>query len=244
MEKVTNEADAWKETSEEQTLRLAGVKGNPMPLTITDRGVNASYEVEFDGVGRAVFKPKSGEVLCRKSISPGTHYVREAAAFRLDRVCGFNLVPLTVIRDVGGEIGSVQLWVVIDGWDSDYSKVDVARMAAFDYIIGNTDRHFFNSRTQESEKRPRPSAIDNGLCLPRDTSEPLRSRWVSRNLNNELPDPVKTEVLRLTPALATAILKPLGVEDAAIEGLLRRLEEVQTYGVISGKAWGGAIKAI
>src|SRR5579864_1116178 len=203
MSEVKREADAWAETDEEQAVRLAEVTSKK-PLKVWQGGLNLSYDVHLKGCGRFVFKPRSGEQALRSSITLGTQYRREAAAFRIDRALGFNLVPLTVVRDIDKEVGSAQSWVDIEGSLYGYLKADQARLAVLDYILGNTDRHVFNWRTQTDG---RPSAIDNGLCLPLDTSEPLRSRWIHQLRDEDLPDAVMKEIALLTAKRASTILK-------------------------------------
>jgi len=235
---VKREADSWAETEEEQAVRTAWVSSKK-PLKVWQGGLNVSYDVHLKGCGRFVFKPKRGEQSLRNSIKVGTQYRREAAAFRIDRALAFNLVPLTVVRDIEKEVGSAQSWVEAEGWVYDYLKADQARLAVLDYILGNTDRHVFNWRTQADG---RPSAIDNGLCLPVDASEPLRSRWIHILRDKDLPDPVLKEVAFLTANRVSAILNELGIEDAAIDGARRRLDEVQKNGKITLAAWKGGLR--
>lgn len=232
-------AEAWTETAEEKALREGPLIGKPVRMGHGSSGVNVSYSIEIEGAGRAVFKPRNGEVQSRQSIAHGTHYLREVAAFRLDRLLDFRVVPVTVMRTIDGEVGSVQLWVVIDGWLTGHLKVDAARMGVLDYILGNTDRNVFNNRTQDEG---RPSAIDNGLCLPRDSRDPIRSRWTRNHINQPLPDEVLGVVRKLSPERVASVLAELGIEDDAVVGLLRRLEEIANTGKILGAAWGGEIK--
>jgi hypothetical protein len=239
MSEVKSQADSWEETAEEQAVRLAAVKSK-MPLKVWSGGVNVSYDLHLLHVGRFVFKPKSGEQATRSSIAIGTQYLREAAAYRIDRALGFNLVPITVVRDVDGDVGSAQAWVDAEGSAYAYLKVDEARLATLDYILGNTDRHVFNWRTQVDG---RPSAIDNGLCLPLNKTEPLRSRWIHLHRNKELPDKIMEAVHALTEASATGILMGLSIEDRAIAGFRSRLAEVKQEGRITLTAWGSGLRS-
>jgi hypothetical protein len=77
----------------------------------------------------------------------------EVAAYRLDRLLGFDLVPVTVVREVEGEPGSVQEW--ISGAISEKDRVEEGRpladrdrwaeqtnkMLIFDVLIYNVDRN-------------------------------------------------------------------------------------------------------
>ncbi|MEP7191423.1 MAG: SCO1664 family protein [Actinomycetota bacterium] len=89
-------------------------------LEIEGRLVDASNlalrgELELDGVRtRVIYKPIKGERPLW-DFPDGTLAEREAAAFVLSAVGGWNLVPPTVLRDGPLGRGSVQLWV--DGAD-------------------------------------------------------------------------------------------------------------------------------
>jgi hypothetical protein len=65
------------------------------------RAIFKSVDVETDGVTRAD----------RLERGFSDRYAYEVAAYRLDRLTGIGLVPVTVVRTVNGETGSVQLWI-------------------------------------------------------------------------------------------------------------------------------------
>jgi hypothetical protein len=72
----------------------------------------------------------------------------EVAAYELDKLLGLGLVPPTVLRDVEGKHGSLQLWV--DGcreWQESAaeplsleSSQSLSRIRTFDELLGNRDR--------------------------------------------------------------------------------------------------------
>jgi hypothetical protein len=76
-------------------------------------------------------------------------YQAEVVAYQLDQLLGLNMVPPTVVRDIGGEKGSIQLWV--DGCtlyrdlqdkeppDQKWRRQQ-SRMKLFDNLICNPDR--------------------------------------------------------------------------------------------------------
>jgi hypothetical protein len=119
-------------------------KGQPL------RGASGARLLEIRGAGGrtlgAVFKPLSGETSHRQPGSPAL-YIREVAAYRLSEAIGLRLVPPTVARSVGGEIGSLQLFV--PGMQSlkelqperpRVSRDVLDRLFAFDHILANVDR--------------------------------------------------------------------------------------------------------
>jgi hypothetical protein len=76
-------------------------------------------------------------------------YQAEVAAYQLDRLLGLGMVPPTVVRDIDGESGSLQLWVegcklFQDSKDEAPETVDwkrqLSRMRLFDSLISNGDR--------------------------------------------------------------------------------------------------------
>jgi hypothetical protein len=94
-----------------------------------------------------------------KPIERGRHdwawecYQAEVVAYKMDKLLGLDMVPPTVERNIGGQLGSLQLWV--DGVklynevqnqppDSDRWDRELARMKLFDNLICNPDRHAGN----------------------------------------------------------------------------------------------------
>ncbi len=85
-------------------------------------------------------------------------YQAEVAAYKLDRLLELGMVPPTVVREIGGQVGSLQLWVT--GFklyedvqdqvpDSDEWEKELSRMKLFDCLISNghrTDRDFMVDR--------------------------------------------------------------------------------------------------
>lgn len=77
-------------------------------------------------------------------------YQAEVAAYQMDRMLGLNMVPPTVVREIRGQRGSLQLWVdgcrlyeevadevpQTEAWEHQQS-----RMRTFDNLIGNWDRN-------------------------------------------------------------------------------------------------------
>lgn len=105
-------------------------------------------ELEKNGASqRGIFK--SVEI---SETEPVDRYQHEMAAYRLDRALGLNMVPVTVLREIDGQMGSVQEWVEgaidreaaeaydLDLFSSDGVADQLARAAIFDILIGNADR--------------------------------------------------------------------------------------------------------
>lgn len=140
-----------------------------------------------------VFKPLDGE-------NPNVHQeyhidrfdVREVLAYQVSEHFGFDLVPPTVHREINGQVGSLQLFIPQEShqtieWVEQHSgqshlyfarnSTDWEMMAAFDYIIGNPDRHARNVLARydldgngkvepvEGEYGTELIAIDNGTSF-------------------------------------------------------------------------------
>ena len=119
-------------------------------LVVTGRLVDASNATLFGVVTHGqesmncIYKPIAGERPLW-DFPDGALAHREYAAYLLSDRLGFNLVPLTILRDGPYGIGMVQEWIDIDesiDLSLFFSSNDPAlrSMAIFDAIINNTDR--------------------------------------------------------------------------------------------------------
>jgi len=119
-------------------------------INVTGRLVDASnatlYATATQGEQSmtCIYKPIAGERPLW-DFPDGALAYREYAAYLLSNTLGFNLVPLTILRDGPYGFGMVQEWIDIDEsidlstyFSSDNSKL--RSMALFDAIINNTDR--------------------------------------------------------------------------------------------------------
>jgi uncharacterized repeat protein (TIGR03843 family) len=109
---------------------------------------NATYLCEVtcgDDTIRAIYKPRQGERPLWDFPSGLDH--REVAAYELSEALGWDLVPLTILRDGPLGVGSLQRFVDADFEQhyftlyEDESRHDQLRaMCAFDLVGNNTDR--------------------------------------------------------------------------------------------------------
>jgi len=130
--------------------------------------------------------PKGGEIP-KAGFVAGQSYIRERAAYRLDR--GLAGVPETAhysvpsnllgrAGDAGCVLGSLQRFVASEGesWDSlpgRFSDEDVRRVALIDLATLNCDRHGGNLLVKEDGALV---PIDHGFCLP-STAQDLDWEW-------------------------------------------------------------------
>jgi len=109
-------------------------------------------EMEMSGTDqRGIFKSvEAGGTSDPETVTD--RYQHEMAAYRLDRALRLNMVPVTVLREVDGQLGSVQEWVegAIDREAAEAYELDLfapeevgeqlARGEIFDALIGNYER--------------------------------------------------------------------------------------------------------
>lgn len=119
-------------------------------LRVTGRLIDASNATLYATVTSesqemtCIYKPVAGERPLW-DFADGCLAHREYSAFLISREFGFDLVPLTVLRDGPYGIGMAQEWITVD------PSIDLAsffstdhpalrQMAIFDAVINNTDR--------------------------------------------------------------------------------------------------------
>ena len=146
------------------------------------RNANSILGVEIQ-VGkdklRCVFKPLSGENadLKRKEglAFDFTFYPRECAAWSISEHFGLDIVPPTAIREIDGDIGSLQLFLDPKFYKN-HARATVAelaqardsedwqKIAVLDWILANNERHGENMMVSTSDPK-RIAAIDHGIIL-------------------------------------------------------------------------------
>lgn len=192
-------------------------------LVVTGRLVDASNATLYSSINlgdetmNAIYKPIAGERPLW-DFTDGSLAHREYASYLISHHCGFDVVPLTILRDGPYGIGMVQEWIEIDesiDLSVFFSTNDprLRSMAVFDAIINNTDRkigHLLPSRNGEL------FGCDHGVTFH--TQDKLRTvLWqFSGDVLTELElDQLETTLrileteLDLTPYLTTAELEAL-----------------------------------
>lgn len=210
-------------------------KAEVTTVDVLGGGINGTYIAKFADGTKGVWKPKDGEhVGLRRNVPAGTYYHREAAASSVAHVIGMNdLVPITVTREVNGKKGSMQQWADNSktahaiGGDKMYNgHKDLARAAAFDYMINNTDRHSGNWMIQDGSKQGRIKLIDNGLAFPTNNSG-FRSYLFDKatKLGLEVPK----EVLTWDINKIEAAMRQHKLPDTAVNVVKERLKILQRF---------------
>lgn len=203
---------------------------------------NDAYVVTYEDGTRGIYKPVAGEDASLRQGIPGGLADREVAASRMDEAFGFGRVPTTTKIDGAQGSGSVQQWVDSTGSKAldEYPRTQQEQMAVLDYVTGNTDRHTGNFVTDAGGNIV---AIDHGYSFP-ETPDPrfgIRSDFVQQNVNTPLSDEVMQNVRAVDPGQVRTTLQASGLSDQAVDGVVSRLGEVQSRGMITGENWPGII---
>jgi uncharacterized repeat protein (TIGR03843 family) len=119
-----------------------------------------------DPVMKVIYKPVLGEKPLW-DFADGNLANREYAAFLLSQLAGFDLVPITVLREGPFGYGMVQEWIERDdnldivefGQGND---PQLRKLALFDAIINNTDRKFGHLLVDVTGKL---KGCDHGVCF-------------------------------------------------------------------------------
>jgi hypothetical protein len=175
--------------------------------------------VELEDVGMGVTRPwvatmKVGDRMVRGAFKPikrgrqsgaWESYQAEIAAYELDQMLGLDMVPPTVVREIRGKKGSLQLWIEdcelfkdAEGRPAkayEWSK-ELARMVMFDALIFNPDRNagnFLVSPHWEIILIDHSQAFLNKKNLPKDKEDvPFRfDRKVVENLRGLQVDDIR-----------------------------------------------------
>ncbi len=204
-------------------------------------GRNGAFFVDFAGTHpggdvRGVWKPAAMDQTeaMRHHIPAGNPHGHEAAAWETARHLGIDAVPATVSREMdrpngGKEAGSVQNFV--DAEPALYSPnafadPDLATHAAFDHVIGNSDRHMKNWMM---DSNGRAKLIDHGLSFPEFDADP-RIKHVSelyrQAVDKNLPIPKNAaEWLDKWPSIERS-LRRHNLNDRQIANVKQRLADV------------------
>ncbi len=211
---------------------------------LTRRGSNYTYLAEItlgDRYGLAIYKPKQGEWPLWDFPS-GTLYKRECAAYLLSSILGWDFIPLTVIREGPGGVGSLQLYVDHDPRENYYTitretladgDADQLRtMCCFDLVANNTDRkpeHVIRALDGKLW------GIDHGLTFHSDTK-------IRTAIWDFADEPIPERLLEPLRRLCGQLLAPAGevaellslLDGAEARALSQRLQWVLAEGTYPG----------
>jgi hypothetical protein len=190
---------------------------------------NATLFTELDLSGqtiRAIYKPISGERPLW-DFQSGTLAFRERAAYLISDAMGFDLVPLTILRDGPFGEGAFQLWIDID------EGVDLAlyfrevneslrKVALFDAVVNNTDRKIGHLLPAESGHL---YVCDHGVTFHNE--DKLRTvlwQWSGQPLNIDEIETLSSLSIKVKDGEIEELSRLLSAIE--IEALLMRLDRL------------------
>jgi len=158
----------------------------------------------------------------------GTLYKREYAAYLLSQILGWDLIPLTIIRDGPRGVGSLQLYVPHDPRVNYFtireSHSDVLRvMACFDLVANNADRKAIHCIQGPDGKI---WGIDHGLTF----NSVIKVRTVIWDFGGE---PIPDQLLSALSAFLKELIHPRG----RVLELLRLLAKDEVAALVQRTAW-------
>lgn len=177
------------------------------------------------GTGYAVYKPQRGEAPLH-DFPNGTLYRREYAAYLVSQALGWHLVPPTVIREDGLEmgLGALQLFVVHDPSRhyfniKDGRDAEMQRIAVFDWLCNNADRKGGHCLLDATD---RIWCIDHGITFHEE--DKLRSViWDYQG--QPIPSDLVDDVVRLSHELRGDTELRARLAELLLPGELARLQE-------------------
>lgn len=204
-------------------------------LQVTGRLVDASNATLYatstleDQSVVCIYKPIAGERPLW-DFSDGCLAHREYAAYLVSHHLGFNLVPLTILRDGPYGFGMVQQWIDIDEdidlatfFSSDHPRL--RSMALFDAIINNTDRKIGHLLPVDTQSL---FGCDHGVTFhAEDKLRTVLWQWANEAFTAQEIALLHNAVIELTGKLGE-LLAPLLTETEIQETRRRVLELLHT----------------
>jgi uncharacterized repeat protein (TIGR03843 family) len=177
-----------------------------------------------------IYKPQRGERPLW-DFPPGL-YRREVAAYLVSEALGWDLVPLTMVRDGPLGVGSVQLFVEAE---QDVTAFDLVAsehpamlaVAAFDVVVNNADRKGGHTLLGADGH---VWAIDHGVCFH---AEPKLRTVVWDYAGRPLPGELAADLRRLVAELDGPLGGRLGelLEPAEVRAVAERAATLVRAGV-------------
>lgn len=200
-------------------------------------GISETHMVHFADGSKGVFKPHTGESPgARKEISDGYQTEREVGAWEVAKLCGLeDLCTPCIVREHEGERGALLEFNQGDvaarkDRDERYDGTDnLARAAAFDFVIGNEDRHMGNWMITPNGGL---KMIDHGLTFPDKAAYRRKNDGTLQGAAlNQAKVPKETiDKMVANKEKIVESLKKLGLPEASVAGVERRI------GILSRRA--------
>jgi hypothetical protein len=233
--------DAFSKQIEQVESRLRDPEASEVGKRRILGGTNANYLVTLSNGVSAIWTPKASERSSssqRPNVPQGTQSQREEAAYLVDRKLGhLARVPPAVCSGLEGREGSLKLLVSQaqdaarkGGPQQEIGPADQRRIAIFDHVIGNLDRHSGNYLL-DPDGRPIP--IDHGLAFPvKNGSQGFTNFHFDASFQLDPKEKALLAGFLADRQAVEAELKSL-LEPEAIQAMFERVERMLELGWIS-----------
>lgn len=142
----------------------------------------------------ALWKAEGGESAGMQTYIGGAQYLREEAAYLLDRSLGFFLAPLAYVAESNDELGAAVMYspgAPLGKAHGDYDPAWLEKAAVFDYISGQTDRGSVgHNYLTHSQDETRPVLYDNGLSFPASADRECNSGFCNAQGSQPVSDSI------------------------------------------------------
>ena len=167
----------------------------------------------------------------RRLMAIADRWQYEVAAYRIDKMIGLNLVPVTVERTINGKQGSLQFWIdnLVSELDRETKSLSASGwcplgeqwplMFIFDALIYNDDRTKQNMTYSGDDWMM--FLIDNSRAFRTDRGRPKDIRKVELKLSSMLSDHLESLTQENLGANVGRLL-----ERSQIQALLKRRDEI------------------
>jgi hypothetical protein len=253
--KARTEAQGWPslnakpgDSSVREVMKWALENGTEIEVAPIGRGIHRPYMVKFKaGMESGFISTKQAALktmycqleskrYCKSVDLKITGPERECLSYDLDQALGFDLVPPTVFREVAQiGSGSVQAWVaqptafewIERGYDyrKDVRNPWLHRLASFDFISGQIDRHSNNWVMDDAR---RVYAIDNGYSFVKEDDRSFLKSSAGKHLVGQPLHPlVRGEIMSIDEDAVLRVLEDRGFENGEVEGVIERIQELK-----------------
>lgn len=179
------------------------------PLAMDSQGVSYTFRLVHGSGVASLFKVDGSDIFCRACGAS-----REVAVYRIDRLLGLDLTPMTVLRSLAEDgdtlDGSAMYWVDAASRPSATGRNKPDRLRFLDAIIGNSDRHSGNWLVRDEGS---VVAIDHNRAFDYRPSSRPKTCWESEVDSLAAPADLGAAFVRYRDLPADSLA-------AAVEGVL------------------------
>ena len=186
-----------------------------------------------------VWKPVAEEDTGLQNWIGGPQYLREEAAYVLDRMLKWFLVPVAYAATANDEKGAAIYFAKQNGGKAkppeDYDHEWIEKAGVFDYITCQKDRGYKHNYLTHPDDAGRMILIDNGLCFPAGGTGQCHSPFENLAYDYELSESTITDLNMALSDVAGWLYLTALVGPSAVEGVQSRMQSVINDG------WNNAV---